>query len=291
MLHSSVVMCTYKGAKFLQEQLESLVSQTRLPDELVVCDDCSTDETVEILENFARTAPFSVRIYRNEKNLGYIRNFEKCALLASADILFLCDQDDVWHASKIQKIMQIFEEKPDVGCVIHGNQCITAEGTPRETRFVCLGTKKDISREKLQAELEIHSTRSFIHEPPRSWSGCCMAYRRKYNEILVPFIPDIYHDMWIINCLGVYTNFFFLDEDLIFHRLHSENATYSPYKKKFSRFWGRLWNSIRKRGKKYLFGKKEPLFLKIRETLLERLSGRQDLAHPELLKEWTEYRS
>ena len=73
----SVALCTYNGERFLWEQLESLARQTQLPDELVVCDDCSTDHTVDLVHKFALTAPFKVRVFVNEQQAGVTKNFEK----------------------------------------------------------------------------------------------------------------------------------------------------------------------------------------------------------------------
>ncbi len=94
-LRISIAMCTYNGARFLPEQLASFAAQERLPDELVVCDDGSTDATMEILQDFAATALFEVRVERNPQNLGFVRNFEKTLSLCTGDIVFLSDQDDV----------------------------------------------------------------------------------------------------------------------------------------------------------------------------------------------------
>lgn len=90
----STAMCTYNGEKYLREQLESIARQTLLPNELVVCDDCSSDETVEIIQDFSRNAPFSVRLMINENNLGFAKNFEKAITLCSGEIIVLSDQDD-----------------------------------------------------------------------------------------------------------------------------------------------------------------------------------------------------
>ncbi|MBC7931137.1 MAG: glycosyltransferase, partial [Rubrivivax sp.] len=92
----SIAMCTYDGGRYLAEQLASIAAQTRAPDELVVCDDRSRDETTSIVRRFAETAPFPVRLYVNEQNLGSTRNFEKAIGLCEGELIALSDQDDVW---------------------------------------------------------------------------------------------------------------------------------------------------------------------------------------------------
>ena len=85
----SIAMCTYNGEKFLSEQLASILRQSYLPDELVICDDKSQDGTTSIIEEFAAKAPFPVRLYKNEVNLGYKKNFEKAACLCREILSFL----------------------------------------------------------------------------------------------------------------------------------------------------------------------------------------------------------
>lgn len=97
----SVAMATYNGARFLPRQLDSLLAQSRRPDELVVADDGSTDDTLAILEAFGRTAPFPVRLHRNGNQLGYKANFLHCAALCAGDLIAFSDQDDVWLPGKL----------------------------------------------------------------------------------------------------------------------------------------------------------------------------------------------
>ncbi len=100
----SIAMCTYNGQRFLAQQLQSFLDQTVQPDELVVCDDVSSDDSVAVVEAFAARAPFAVRVFRNPQNLGYIRNFEQAIAQCTGDLVFLCDQDDVWDPHKIEKL-------------------------------------------------------------------------------------------------------------------------------------------------------------------------------------------
>ena len=99
------------------EQLESIAAQTVMPDEVVVCDDRSTDKTAEIVESFGRRAPFPVRLYLNEDNLGSTKNFEKAITLCDSEIILLSDQDDVWHARKLERIQETFADQPRTGAV------------------------------------------------------------------------------------------------------------------------------------------------------------------------------
>src|SRR5664280_13480 len=105
----SIAMATYNGERFIREQLDSLARQTYLPCELIVSDDGSTDRTLEIVEDFAKSAPFSVRAYRNEQNLGYADNFLKAASLCDGEWIAFCDQDDVWFDNKLARVRQCFD--------------------------------------------------------------------------------------------------------------------------------------------------------------------------------------
>src|ERR1043166_3411462 len=100
----SIALCTYNGAAFLREQLESIAAQTRTPDELVISDDQSTDGTLRLIEEFAETAGFPVRVSVNESNLGTAKNFEKAISLCRGDVIMLSDQDDVWHSDRLESV-------------------------------------------------------------------------------------------------------------------------------------------------------------------------------------------
>ncbi len=108
----SVAMCTYNGAKFLPPQMESILAQTQAPDEMVVCDDGSTDGTVELLREFAAKAPFPVRIQQNSRNLGPAANFAQCMEMCGGEILVLADQDDVWFPYRLAETRAAFAADP-----------------------------------------------------------------------------------------------------------------------------------------------------------------------------------
>ena len=98
----SVVMCTYNGAQYLKEQLDSIIGQTYPIHELIIQDDCSTDNTVAILKKYEADYPF-VRLYVNEHNIGYNQNFKSAVMKATGDYIAISDQDDVWFPQKLER--------------------------------------------------------------------------------------------------------------------------------------------------------------------------------------------
>lgn len=123
----SIALATFNGAEYLARQLEDLATQTRLPQELVVCDDASSDRTFSILEEFAASAPFPVYIYHNDVRLGYRANFLKCANLCHSDLIAFCDQDDRWLSNKLDRVVSCFRD-PEIVLVFHNADVMNADG-------------------------------------------------------------------------------------------------------------------------------------------------------------------
>src|SRR4030095_10826576 len=131
----SVAMCTYNGARYVGEQLDSIASQTRPPDELVVCDDRSSDETVQIVEQFAASAKFPVSLEVNSQNLGSTKNFEKAIEICEGDLIALADQDDVWVPSKLEIIEREFDAVPASGLVFTDAEVVDKNLRPLGVRL------------------------------------------------------------------------------------------------------------------------------------------------------------
>lgn len=173
-------MATYNGGKYIQEQLQSFVDQTRQPDELIITDDCSTDDTEIIVKKFAKNAPFKVEFHRNEKNLGYCGNFNAALMRTSGDIVFLSDQDDVWFPEKIEYMTKIAESNPDVLAVM--NDAELTDGELNSVKLTKLGQMKSAGM-----------------GPERFVMGCCAAVRRELLDLCLPIPKDFKaHDNWII---------------------------------------------------------------------------------------------
>jgi glycosyltransferase involved in cell wall biosynthesis len=127
MIRISIAMASYNGERFIREQLDSYAAQSRLPDQLIICDDGSIDRTIPIVEEFAASAPFPVIISRNSRNLGYSRNFARALTLCDGDIIFLSDQDDVWFPDRVERVISVFETDPDVQVVVNDQLLADAE--------------------------------------------------------------------------------------------------------------------------------------------------------------------
>ena len=205
----SVAMATFNGARYLQEQLDSLAAQTLLPDELVVTDDRSTDRTLEVLGEFAASAPFAVRIVQNEENLGYAKNFEKAATLCTGDIVFFCDQDDVWLPQKIERMMAAFEGHPDRMLVM----CDAA---------LCDQDMQRSGRTQLQ-----NIVASGV-SPNAYITGCASAHRKIWFDAIMPPPADRTHDSWVNNSAHICGLSHTISEPLIDYRRHETNASQSP---------------------------------------------------------------
>jgi glycosyltransferase involved in cell wall biosynthesis len=215
----SVAMCTYDGEKYLAEQLESIANQTRKPDELVVCDDSSTDESLSILKKFALRASFPVHIHQNEKRLGSMANFEQAISLTKGDIIALSDQDDVWHKEKLQKFENVFIAKPNVGLVFCNGELVDEDLRSMNRFFWDVIEFTPVRQEllKMNKPFPLLYQYTFV-------AGCMMAFRSAYKKLILPF-PSNYkyriHDGWIALLIAATTGLEPIDEPLIKYRQHS----------------------------------------------------------------------
>lgn len=237
----SIAMCTYNGAGFLQQQLDSLATQTRRPDEIIICDDCSQDQSVEIAQNFANQHPdITIRVIQNPQNLGYVKNFEKAISLCTQDIIFLCDQDDLWQPEKIENMVSVFDAEQDVGLVLHDFCWIDESNQPYPGPIDTYGPQK-LSAAQLPQEIKNNSIDVFMQPYPRAWCGCMMAYRRSFNDVVLPIFPGKGHDDWILKVLAPITETRFLASPLVHYRMHQQNTNRRDLEKRTLVYlWGRF---------------------------------------------------
>ncbi len=216
---TSVAMATCEGARFVEEQLSSIAAQTRPPDELVVCDDASTDDTVARVEEFAAGAPFPVRIERGARRLGATANFERAVSLCTGDVVLLADQDDVWAAHKVETLAHALEQAPDAGLVFSNGEVVDEALRPRgydlwRALFFEAGDRDRVRRGEAPA---VFARRVVA-------AGTTLAFRARYRALLHPF-PDLpsTHDAWIAFLIACVAPCALVDETLIRYRLHDDN--------------------------------------------------------------------
>lgn len=191
----SVALCTYNGEKYLPQQLDSLLRQERTPDQIVIRDDMSADGTWVLLEAFATRARgygMDVDLRRNPDNLGYVRNFEQALAAADGDLVFLCDQDDVWHAGKIRRMVEEFAHRPALGLLHTDARLVDGAGRDMKLRlFEALEiTSAEIAAEHAGESFDVLLRRNTV-------TGATMAMRRVLLPALLPIPEDWVHDEWL----------------------------------------------------------------------------------------------
>ncbi len=213
----SIAMGTFNGAHFLAEQLDSILAQSRLPDELVVCDDRSSDRTAEILARFAESAPFAVRIHRNDSQLGWFANFLQAGSKCSGDLIAFCDQDDVWLPEKLARCEAILASGDRPSMVMHAARVVDEELNPT-------GTLHPNIRQEQRLRPRDYPT--FVGGP-----GFAMCFERGLLDYLrEPPLPAettlVYgHDTLLVLLAGADNGLFLLDEPLALYRRHGGNVS------------------------------------------------------------------
>jgi hypothetical protein len=225
-LSISIVLCTFNGARFLEAQWDSLLAQSRLPDEIIVRDDASGDGTWALLETLSARAEAQgvrVRVTRNERNLGYVANFEAALREASGEAVFLCDQDDVWHAEKIAILIAAFEHRAGLLLLCTEARRIgeDGEGLPRSLFEVL-----NVSRKELRC---IHAGQGFDVLLRHSLAtGATIALRRTLLADALPFPDGWVHDEWLAIIAAALGGFDCVEQALIDYRQHASNQIGMP---------------------------------------------------------------
>jgi glycosyltransferase involved in cell wall biosynthesis len=214
----SVAMCTYNGARFLAQQLESFSRQTDPLDELVVCDDGSSDETISILRRFQADAAFAVKIFENKPALGVTRNFEKAAGACSGDLIFFSDQDDIWSADKVKMIKAHFRQNPHAEAVFSDGWLID-ENSHRMPGTLWAGYGfNDSCRKKWKNGLAL---KDLLYNRNKV-TGATLAITSKLYERIIPFEERAgwFHDQFIASHAAATNSLDWISEPLIEYRIH-----------------------------------------------------------------------
>ena len=211
----SIAMATYNGAEFIREQIDSILAQSYQDYELIVCDDCSTDETFSILKDYEKKDP-RIKAYKNESNLGFKKNFEKAIGLTHGYLIALCDQDDIWHPDHLRILMDNF----------HGNMISAGNSELVDGN----GAKIGLSLKELEAFEsmpidEMSKALSFLlfRNPVQ---GAAMLIKREFLSKALPIPEGVkYHDAWFSVFSCFYGGLSYTNKIVNSYRMHEHNVT------------------------------------------------------------------
>ncbi len=212
----SVAMCTYNGERYIEQQLASILSQTRKPQEVVICDDCSSDNTIRIIKQFASITEITIKLIENSINIGSTKNFENAIQLCSGDIIVLSDQDDVWEANKLQVVYDVYISHPDMSLVFTDGYVVDHELNYMGYKlFDYVKFNKRIKNEFIMKnEFEVLLNNSLV-------TGATIAFNSKYKNIICPIPLNWVHDYWISLVLAGIGQVYYIDKPLIKYRQHN----------------------------------------------------------------------
>lgn len=216
MVKISVALCTYNGEDYLKEQLLSILNQTIRVDEIVICDDCSKDDTVLIIKEFIEKYPNLIRFYQNDVNLGYRKNFDKCYRLCKGEYVFSCDQDDIWNNNKVEKIINAFYEKT---VLVFTNATLIDKNSNNigKSLWDYLGINYNT----------ISNTEEFKKAIKQRFivTGATMAFRKSMYDQMEVCGYTCEHDALIAYAAPIFGEVVAINEELTKYRRHDKNAT------------------------------------------------------------------
>jgi len=209
----SVALCTHNGARFLSPQLESLAAQRQQPDELIVSDDASSDETLALLQTFANRAPFAVRIEQNPVALGVAANFARAFSRCTGDVILPCDQDDAWHPNKIATLVDTLLQG-DAELALCDLQLVNEEGRATgTTQWQALGFDRKAQAAFLDDSWDLLLRMNVA-------TGAAMAFRSRLLSAALPIPPGFVHDEWLAFLASLHRPIALQEQPLVQYRQH-----------------------------------------------------------------------
>ncbi len=215
----SVAMASYNGARYIREQMDSILMQLNPEDELIISDDGSTDDTVQTVQEYT-AKDGRIRLIRNPGK-GVVSNFENAVKACGGDYIFLCDQDDVWVPGKVKTVMDAFRGGADL---VLSDAIVADENlhTLHDSFYAFNRSRAGMLR-------------NILHN---SFHGCTMAFNKKIRDIALPFSRSVpMHDIWLGQLALLFGKVTYLPDKLVIYRRHGGNAT--GYQK--SSLWQKFW--------------------------------------------------
>ena len=214
-MYISVLLSTYNGSKYVLEQLESLKEQSTPPDEVIIIDDCSKDDTVQICRNFIEKSNVNDKwkLYVNEENKGWKNNYHYGLKYTKGDYIFFCDQDDIWKKNKIEDCVNILEKNKNINVLSSLEKDFSEEGIIKDKR-------------KYSGKIEMVKILPNGRNLKIRTAGCTMVVRKTFvDETFDYFVESWAHDdmMWKLSALRGTCALYHMDT--IMHRIHMNNAS------------------------------------------------------------------
>lgn len=273
----SVALCTYNGERYLGAQLDSIAAQKRKPDEVIICDDGSQDETLDLVHKFIATATYPVHLVRNPSRLGSTANFANAINLCSGEIVVLTDQDDIWSSQKLEHIEAYFTAHEGKGGVFSDGELIDQNGLPIGKSLweaVSFSLKKQSNLEAGKGFDELFSG-NFV-------TGATLAFRSSWKKLILPIPEGWIHDYWIAVLISGVSQLGFSNKKLIQYRCHGGQQLGVRQKKGMLAMWrqyGALdkaaflaeaanWEMVKQRLQYFEFDSKELLIQKCKIKIL-----------------------
>ena len=214
----SVALCTYNGGAFLQPQLDTLLAQTRRPDEVVAFDDGSADGTVDVLRRFAEVAPFSVHVHATTDHLGPAKNFERAIAACTGDVIACCDQDDLWRPDKLAVLGDAFDRRPDLGVAFSDADAVDASGHPLGYRlWESVGFTPRLRRRFATDPFGVLVRQNVV-------TGATLAFAARLRPLVLPVGPGWMHDGWIALLAAAVAPAVAIAEPLVRYRQHAAQS-------------------------------------------------------------------
>ncbi len=217
-MKTSVILCTYNGEKYLTELFESLLNQTKKIDEIIIADDNSVDGTKDIINSYSSKFN-STSFIANNKNKGAARNFMNAAMQASGDLLFFCDQDDIWLCDKVEKMSGIMEKNKNINLLASNLEAMYTGKKSIKSRMALERQKNNENIIIMEAVAENFNIKR---------SGCTMCIRKEFFDNIARYwIEDWYHDDYVWKCAVLDGTAAIYSHLTVYRRIHETNASIS----------------------------------------------------------------
>lgn len=225
-MNISVCLATYNGAKFIKQQLASILIQLGKDDEVVILDDCSKDNTLDLVGSFNDSR---IKIYNNKINMGHVYTFGKVIELSTNEIIFMSDQDDVWLEGRVE-IMKNHLLKSN--CMLISSNSGFIDSNNNIIKYFMGVVKSENSKMYFSNIIDIFLGKNYF--------GCAMAFRKELKEFILP-IPSYVesHDLWIAMAANILGSNVHIDEITFNRRIHSSNASIIK-RKMYLKVWSRV---------------------------------------------------